>query len=187
MALRLTKNEKKVLKFLLRDARMSDSAMAEKLGISSQAVGKIRRKLEGSVISSYTLKLDYAKMGMKIFAISLSRLTPEGLDIGELEIERRLMDEPNIIQVFRVPSGSATHFILYGFKDMDELDSFFHSVKKRQELLRYIENRELFTFSHHSMMKNDPNPLFHKLIDSLESESGRLIIEELQNFKKRME
>jgi DNA-binding Lrp family transcriptional regulator len=187
MALRLTKNEKRVLKFLLKDARMSDSAIAEKLAISSQAVGKIRRKLEDTVISSYTIKLDYSKMGLQIFAITLSKLTPEGLDQGELDVEKKMMDEPNIIQIYRIPSGSSTHVIFYGFNDMDELDTFFHSAKKRQDLHRFIENKDMFTFSHNSLIKNDSSPLFQKIIDGLESDKGRLIIRELENFKKRME
>jgi DNA-binding Lrp family transcriptional regulator len=186
MPLRLTKNEKKVLKFLLKDARMSDSAIAEKLAISSQAVGKIRRKLEDTVISFYTLRLDYSKMGVQIFAISLSKLTPEGMDLGELDVENKLLDEPNIIQVYRIPSGSSTHIIFYGFHDMEEMDFFFHSAKKRQDLLRYIENRDIFTFSHHSLIKNDPNPLFQKIIDGLESDKGKFVIAELENFKKRI-
>ena len=186
MGLRLTKNEKRVLKFLLADARITDSAIAEKLEISSQAVGKIRRKLEDTVISSYTIKLDYSKMGVQIFAISFSKLTPDGMDQGELDIEKRLIGEPNILQVYRIPSGSATHIIFYGFRNMDELDAFFHSAKKRQDIHRFIENKDLFTFSHNSLIKNDPSQLFQKVIDGLESEKSNLVIAELENFKKRI-
>lgn len=185
MVLKLTKNEKKVLKYLLGDARISDSTIAEKLKISSQAVGKIRKKLEGSVINSYTLNLDYSKIGVNIFAMAISKLTPQGLDNGELDIERKLLDEQNIIQVYRLPSGNATHVILYGFQDMNELDSFFHSAKNKNNIHKFIENKDLFTFSHNSLIKNNPSQLFNKMIDKLGEENKNMIFGELENFKRK--
>ena len=41
----LTKHEKEVLKLLLDDGKISDTSMAEKLNISTQAVGRIRKRL----------------------------------------------------------------------------------------------------------------------------------------------
>jgi len=85
--MKLTKNEKKALKLLLDNSRISDSEIASKLNISSQAVGKIRRKLESSIINSYSLNLNYSKLGIQTFAIAVAKLTKDGLDKGELEIE----------------------------------------------------------------------------------------------------
>ena len=68
----LSNNEKKVLKLLLKNPKISDSTMALKLKISSRAVGKIRRKLEKTVIDSYTLNLNYSKLGIHTFAIALA-------------------------------------------------------------------------------------------------------------------
>ena len=135
--------------------------------ISSQAVGKIRKKLESSVIDFYTVNLNYAKIGIHAFAISLSKLTPTGLDKGELQVEKILLEVPNIIQVHRLPNSSCTHIILYGFRDLEDLDSFFHSRKNSQNLFRYVENKEIFTFSHNSLIKNDPSILFKELIEKL--------------------
>ncbi len=184
--MRLTKNEKKVLKLLLGNARISDSAIAEKLKISSQAVGKIRRKLEREVIDSYTLHLNYSKLGVKTFAIALCKLTSEGLDKGELEVEKKLLDSPNIIQIYRLPHGSLTHAILYGFKDVDELDNFFHSPQSKKELHNFIENQELFTFSHNSLIKNNPVQLFNQIIDSSDSQSSKTAFAEIENFKRKL-
>ncbi len=168
--MRLTKNEKKTLKLLLNNSRITDSEIASKLNISSQAVGKIRKKLESTIIDSYTLNLSYSKLGIHTFAITIARLTPEGLTKGELEVEQRLLMDPHVIQVYRLPSSSSTHIILYGFKDLNELDSFFHCTRRKQELHKYIENKEVFTFSHNSLIKNNPIQLFHNRIDNLEKE-----------------
>jgi DNA-binding Lrp family transcriptional regulator len=165
--MRLTKNEKRALKLLLEDAKISDSAIAKKLKISSQAVGKIRKKLEDGVIESYTLNLNYSRLGINAFAIALAKMTDEGLEEGEEEVEEVLLNTPHIVQIFRLPHGSYTHALVYGFRDVGELDEFFHSPKQKQELHNYIENKEFFTFSHSSLVKNSPTLLFHKIIDEM--------------------
>ncbi|MEK6967285.1 MAG: Lrp/AsnC family transcriptional regulator, partial [Nanoarchaeota archaeon] len=128
----LTRNEKRVLKELLRNARASDSEIASVLGITSQAIGKIRRKLETTVIQGYSADLNYSKLGIKIFAIAIAKLTREGRDKGELEVEQELLRNPHVISVYRIPKTSSTHILLYGFRDMNELDEFFHSMKIRK-------------------------------------------------------
>lgn len=165
--MKLTKNEKKMLKLMLDDARISDSAIAKKLNISSQAVGRLRRKLEATVVDSYTLNLNYSRLGINVFAIALAKVTDIGLAKGVERIEDILLKTPHIIQIFRLPHGSYTHALIYGFRDIGELDDFFHSPQQKKELHNYIENKELFMFSHSSLMKNNPNLLFHKIIDEM--------------------
>jgi DNA-binding Lrp family transcriptional regulator len=181
----ISKNEKKCLKLLLENARISDSDIAKKLRISSQAVGKIRKKLEKTIINSYTLNLNLNKLNIKLFVIAHAKLTEEGFDKGELEIEQKLLNEPNIISIYRLPSGCSTHIILYGFKDMNDMDKFFHSQIKREAIHKYIENKEIFTFSNHSIIKNNPTQLFHKTIEE-EGEQKKIIFNELESFKKKL-
>ena len=185
----LNKNEKKVLKLLLDNSRISDSEMASQLSISSQAVGKIRRKLESSIIESYSVNLNYSKLGVGIFAIAISKLTREGLHYGQLEVEQELLSNPHVISAYRIPKVSSTHIIMYGFRDINELDSFFHSTKLREKLHNYIETQDLFTFSCNSLIKKNPVQLFHKMIDELDSKSDagkKYVFKELELFKKRV-
>lgn len=184
--MKLTKNEKHTLKLLLDNSRISNSDIASKLNISSQAVGKIRRKLESVIIESYTLNLNYSKLEIQTFAIVTAKLTKEGLDKGELEVEQSLLKNPHVIQVYRIPKGSSTHIIMYGFKDVNELDNFFHSAKMKQELHNYIESQELHTFSYNSLIKNNPAQLFHKAIDRFGIKSSEIKFNELENFKRKL-
>lgn len=183
---KLTRNEKKVLKLLLENARTTDSEIATKLKISSQAVGMIRRKLEQTVIKSYTINLNYDRLGVHTFAIAIARLTQDGLDKGYLEIEELLLHNPHIIQVYRLPKGSSTHIIMYGFNDIDEFDDFFHSPKIRDELHRFLEIQELFTFSHNSLVKNDPNHLLKKVIENFGNPKEKYKFSEIERFKKNL-
>ncbi|MEM4267364.1 MAG: Lrp/AsnC family transcriptional regulator [Candidatus Woesearchaeota archaeon] len=182
----LTKNEKKTLKMLLENSRITDSEIAAELGITSQAVGKIRRKLEQSIIDSYTINLNAAKLGIRTYAMAIARLTREGMDKGELEVEEHLLKNAHIISVYRLPSSSSTHMILFGFKDLDELDTFFHSQSAKQNLHNYIEINELFTFSHNSLVKNSPKQLLHKAIDNLGASTREIRFKELENYKRRI-
>jgi len=181
----LTKNERRTLKYLLDNSRISDSEIASQLKISSQAVGKIRRKLEDTIIQSYGANIDFSKLGINTFAIAIAKITNDGLDKGELEIEQILQDNHHILNVYRLPKGSSTHVLIYGFKDINEFDGFFNSVKMRGELHRYLEIQDLFTFSHNSLIKNNPIPLFHKAIDSLNKSTTDVTFEEIERFKSR--
>jgi DNA-binding Lrp family transcriptional regulator len=182
----LTKNEKKVLKLLIDNARISDSDIAAKLGISSQAIGKIRRKLESTVIDSYTLNLNYPKMGVTIFAVAIAKINREGLDKGQLEVEQELQKNPHVIRVYRIPKQSSTHLISYGFKDMAELDNFFYSPKMKQGLHNFLETQELFIFSHNSLIKNSSSQLFHKMIDDMGVKNSEMMFHEIEKFKRKL-
>jgi DNA-binding Lrp family transcriptional regulator len=184
--MKLTKNEKKTLKLLMGNSRVTDCDIASKLGISSVAVGKIRRKLEDSVIESYSIRLNYAKLGIMTFGIAVARLTELGMDHGELEVEQVLMKEPHILEVYRLPRGSSTHMIIYGFRDISEFDNFFQSPRLKSSLHKYLEVRDLYTFSHNSMIKNSPDQLFHKIIDTLDDAQGEHVFKELENFKRKI-
>ncbi|MFH1456057.1 MAG: Lrp/AsnC family transcriptional regulator [archaeon] len=184
--MKLTKNEKRTLKLLLENSRISDSEIASKLAISSVAVGKIRRKLECIIIDSYTLNLNYAKLGIETFALAITKLTNEGKKEGQVEIEKKLLQVPQIINIYRIPKGSSSHILLYGFKNLPELDKFFHSEKQKQNLHNFIETQELFTFSHTSLIKNNPSELFHFMIDNLKNKISRVKFNRYDNLQRTL-
>lgn len=184
--MKLTKNEKKVLKLLLDNSRVSDSTIADQLKISSQAVGKIRRKLEQQVISGYSVDIHAAKLGIRTYAIALAKLTEKGMDEGELQVEKTLLTNPHIISVYRIPKGDITHMLFCGFHNLTEFDDFFHSAKIKQELHRFLEIRDLYAFSHHSLIKNNLSQLLHKAIDNAGNVDAETEFNELEKFKRRL-
>jgi len=183
----LTKNEKKVLKILLQNSRTTDSEIGTELKISSQAVGKIRRKLESTIISGYGLNIDFSKLGIQTFAISVARLTMAGLDKGGLEVEQLLLENPHILHVYRLPKGSSTHILVYGFSDINEFDNFFSASRMRDELHKFLEIQDLYTFSHNSLIKSSSLQLFNKVIDNLNQSPSAVRFQELESFKKRLQ
>lgn len=163
--MKLTGNEKRILKLLLDNSRISDKDIAKRLNITSQAVGKIRKKLESSFIDSYTVKIDCCKLGVKLFAMTLSRLTERGVEKGEAGVERILRETPYVIHAYRLTSGTSDYIIMYGFRDMDEMDRFFRSNEMKSRFHSLMHNQEIFTFPHSSFIKNSPMQLFSKIIE----------------------
>lgn len=161
--MKLNRNEKKVLDCLLDNSRMTNTEIAVRLKITSQAVGRIRRRLEKDVISGYSVNLNYATAGLQTFAMAIAKVTRKGLETGELEVERRLKEYPNLINIYRIPYGHSTHILMYGFPNTEAFDKFFNDPTVRKELHELVETQQLFTFSHHSILKEDPAELFKKI------------------------
>lgn len=161
--MRLTKNEKSVLKFLLDNARMSDLAMASKLNISSQAVGKIRKKLEKEVIKSYVTNLDYKNLGIRVFIPFTVSSIKDRNKVFKKEIEDNLITNPHIVYLSKVPGKS--FFIAIGaFETLESSEDFFNELKKQKEFTD-IDFREMGSYSSQCLLKNSEIPLFHKIVD----------------------
>lgn len=161
MELRLTKNEKFVLKELIDNGRVSDSSIAKNLKISVQAVRKIRKKFENNgIIKRYSGIINYEKIGIKAFAIVQLKITEKGF-----KTKMDLFDSPNIIGSFRLPETNITNIFIAGFKSLEELDNYFAAIKKKYSGL--IEIQKMNIFSDVGLMKNSPVELLKKRIEEL--------------------
>jgi len=181
--MKLTDNDKKTLALLLEDGRMTDTAIAKKLGITKQAVGRIRKKLEkGGIIRRYTTQLDYERLGVHTFAIILASLTDKWLKMGELEATERLVADPNIIKVFRVSRGEITHILVYAFKNLAELEAYFQKPQKNGLMIK-----QMHICSHIGMSKDESRELFEKILsEPLEGKTPKEILSAIDRFEKSL-
>lgn len=153
----LTKNEKKVLKLLIDNAKLSDTSIANKLNISSQTVGTIRKKLEEEIIKKYSIELDLEKLGLK----SLSLIEAYYNSKHEKEIKEKLSICPRMINVFKLMRGTNR------FK-IERLDFNLEECEKcNRNLCELLEIKDTNTIPLINMIKNDINPLLHKAINEL--------------------
>lgn len=168
--MKLTRNEKRVLKFLIENGRASDADIARKLGITAQAVGKIRRNLETEgTIKGYSTIADYEKLGINVLAITVFKFTPESRKsiLTEKDIEERIRG-PHIINFYRLPEGDVTHIVTYGFRSLEELDNYFHLLQTDRGHISEI--KKLYILSVKSMKKNSDRELLLKVINEMGSE-----------------
>ena len=168
--MKLTRNERRVLKFLIENGRCQDAEIARELKITPQAVGKIRRKLKhGGVIKGYSTVIDYEKMGINVLAIVLFKFRPEARkNLKEDEIGERVKG-PHIIDFYRVPEGDVTHVVTYGFRTLEELDNYFHVLQTERGHISEI--KKLYILSSKSIRKNSDQELLTKIIDEMGHET----------------
>jgi DNA-binding Lrp family transcriptional regulator len=154
---------------LLANARISDAEVARNLRVTSQAARKIRQKLEKErLIKRYTAILDYEKLGVKAFAIAMMRATPDAIEKFGMDVIQKNSKDPSIISFFRIPRGDITHIALFGFRNLDELDNYFHIMQTK--FAKYIEIRRIYVFSSKSFLKQSSAPLFDKIIEDFGKE-----------------
>ncbi len=160
MELKITKNEKFVLKQLIDNGRISDTSIAKKLKISTQAVRKIRKKFENNkIIKKYATIIDYEKVGIKAFAIVQLKITEKNKEKIDL------FQSPNIIGSFKLPETNITNLFIAGFNSLEELDNYFAKLKEKYSDL--IEIQKMNIFSNIGLMKNSPTELLKKKIEEL--------------------
>jgi len=181
--IRLTNNDKKVLHFLIESGRMSDSDAGRKLGITPQAVLKIRQKLEkAGIIEGYRPKINYQKLGIKVMAWAVLKYLPVVWEeYTEDEIREKLNKHPYIIWGSRVPESDATHILLYGFKDMKQMDDHFMRIQTK--LSNILEIKKIYPFSVEHLIKYSPQDLFHTTLLGKDFRSETLYSDKLLSKK----
>jgi len=157
--IRLTGNEKAILKALLKDSRTPDIEIGSKLKISSQAVSKIKRKLKHlNLIKGYVTDLDYSKLGINTFALVLLEISP--LDFEKPQEDKLMLK--NSIGFYRVFKNDITHIALFAFRNLEELDKYFDSLHSKYS--EHIKIKNVYTFPVQGLLKHSFSGLFSLLV-----------------------
>lgn len=155
----LTPNERRVMRLLLDDARVSDVEIGKRLKISPQGANKIRKKLESTgLIEGYLAEVNYGALGVNVLALVL-------LDIPkDSQNEKTFFDaiSEKTIFFYKVLRNGISHIALCGFKDIEELDNYFNHLNLKQGM----EIKKIHVFAHKKMTKNSTRDLIAEAIRS---------------------
>ena len=166
----LTKNEKKVLKLLVDNAKLSDTSIANQLNISSQAIGKIRRKLEEEIIEKYTVELDLKKLGLNLFIVGKAEVGGECRK-SRHEIEKILTGVPQTVEISKLTEGKNVYSFASLFKNIHDLKEFVGSDFKGKcsdcECINCIKILEISHIPIENILKHSPTTIFKRCIDDL--------------------
>lgn len=164
----LTKNEKKVLKLLVDNAKLSDTSIANQLNISSQAIGKIRRKLEENVIKKYTLELDLEKLNLNLFLVGKASIM-NSEDISIEEVEKRLIEISHNLCIFKLFRGARNeYFFVSLYENLNDLKDFIDNECKTQKVAPLIKIDEMYEIPIRNALKScSYKDIFNKAIDKL--------------------
>ena len=162
---KLTKNDKDVLRQIIDHAKIPDSKIASDIGISPQAVFKIREKLEKlGIIKGYIPIIDFKKIGIEVLALLVIRLKAEVWDkYSEEAVAIRISKIPYVISAYRVADAQASHILLIAFKDTSQKESYLSQMQTK--FANEIEIKEVYTFSVDKIITQNPIGLLNEIID----------------------
>lgn len=118
--------DKRILKNLMVDARLSARQLALKLGMSTVTIISRLKKLEKEkIVRGYTAIIDHEKLGYDLTAI----IEVIGKKEKILEIESELAKIENVCAVYDI-TGTSDTLVIAKFKNRDELSTFVKGLSK---------------------------------------------------------
>jgi len=174
---KLTKNEQKVLKKIIDQAKTPDLEIAQKIGISQQAIFKIRHKLESvGIIKGYMPIIDFKKIGVEtlvVLGIKFTRYVWE--KYSEEQISERIRKIPEVIISYRIPESRISHLLVMGFKNMEGKDRYL--MKLQSKYAKEIEIVHVYPFSVDRIIKANHMGLLNLILDKKESLSNEFFLD----------
>lgn len=169
----LTKNEQKVLKKLIEYPRTPDLEIANEMGLSQQAVFKIRHKMERvGIIKGYTPIIDFKRIGIKTLVVLGIRFTKKVWDTySEEQISEMIQKIPEVITCYRTPESNISHLMVLGFNDTESKDNYL--MKLQTKYSEEIEIINIYPFSVSRIIKENRVSLLYKVLDSKEQKLSR--------------
>jgi len=120
----LDRTDRRILKELQIDGRMSNQELADRVGLSpSPCLRRVKQLEEASIIEGYVAKVNASKLGLKMMAliqIRMDRHTPERFD----EFERTIKDYPQVQECILITGQTADYQVKVIVADMEEYQDF---------------------------------------------------------------
>ena len=130
----LEETDRKILNILVNNSRLSLRQIAKKANVSVATVMHHIKKLEQErIISGYSTKLDYEKIGYDIEVIIEIRISKGRL----LDVEKKIAVHPNVFAVYDI-TGAFDAIVLARFPTRRQMDNFL----KKIQTYEFVEKTE---------------------------------------------
>ena len=174
---KFTKNDRIVLKKIIEQAKIPDLEIAKKMGLSQQAIFKIRHKLEGAgVIKGYMPIIDFKKIGIGTLAVVGIKITSYLWEkYSEEQISERIQNIPQVMTAYRLPESMISHLLVLGFKNIEEKDRYL--MKLQNNYSKEVEIVHVYTFSVDRIIKASHIGLLNTILDSKNSWSDEFFLD----------
>lgn len=137
----LDKNDERILKNLLVDARLSARQLGIKLGMSTVTILSRIKKLEKEkIIKGYTALIDHEKLGYTLTAIIEIIAKKDKI----IDIEKELSKFENVCGVYDI-TGNTDTLVIAKFKSRNELSEFVKGIATIQNIENTITHVVLNT------------------------------------------
>jgi Lrp/AsnC family leucine-responsive transcriptional regulator len=174
---KLTKNEQTVLKKIIEQAKIPDSEIADKMGLSQQAIFKIRHKLEEiGMIRGYMPIIDFKKVGIETLVVLGIKFTSRVWEkYSEEQIAERLRKIPRVILAYRMPESRLSHLLVLGFMNLEQKDRFLMNLQTRYA--KEIEIVQVFPFSVDRIIKESNVGLLNIILNKEEFDRNEFFLD----------
>lgn len=174
---KLTRNEQTVLKKIIEQAKMPDSQIAEKMGLSQQAIFKIRHKLEQTgIIKGYMPIIDFKKIGIETLVVLGIKFTQYAWEkYSEEKIAERIRKIPQVILSYRIPESRISHLLVLGFRNMEDKDRYL--MKLQAKYSKEIEIVHVYPFSVDRIIKESNIGLLNTILDKKEASMNEFFLD----------
>jgi len=174
---KLTRNEQTVLKRIIGQAKIPDLEIANKMGLSQQAIFKIRHKLEQSgIIKGYMPIIDFKKIGIKTLVVLGIKFTRHVWEkYSEEQISERIRKIPQVIMAYRIPESGISHLLILGFMDVEQKDRYL--MKLQTKYSKEIEIVHVYPFSVDRIIKESNVGLLNVILDKKEFSTNEFFLD----------
>ena len=141
--------DREIIAALLEDARISQRALARKIGIAQGTVlNRIRRLEQAGVIKGYSVILDPAQMGWSMTIMAGLRIVKGRM----IDVQTKIAADPRVFAVYDV-TGEWDSMVLARVKDREDLDNLTKTVFTLDGVSRSFTHVVLNTVKEESMPK----------------------------------
>tara|TARA_X000001036_G_scaffold169809_1_gene160640 strand:+ start:544 stop:1014 length:471 start_codon:yes stop_codon:yes gene_type:complete len=141
--------DREIIAALLEDARISQRALARKVGIAQGTVlNRIRRLEEAGVIKGYSVILDPAQMGWSMTIMAGLRIVKGRM----IDVQTKIAADPRVFAVYDV-TGEWDSMVLARVKNREDLDNLTKTVFTLDGVSRSFTHVVLNTVKEESMPK----------------------------------
>ena len=124
MAMQLDRTDKRILRELQSNGRMSNQELAEKVGLSpSPCLRRVKQLEDEGIIKGYVALVDPAKLGLKMMAliqIRMDRHTPERFE----EFEKTIREYSQVMECILITGQTADYQVKVIVEDMEQYQDF---------------------------------------------------------------
>lgn len=123
----LDETDKRLLALLQRNAHLTAQELGEALNLSASQAGRRRQRLEAEgLITSYTARLDPARLGLAVQAFVQVQMGRHGAETST-SFSRLVEVQPEIVSAWTL-TGEADYLLRVYCDDLNDLNRLIHQV-----------------------------------------------------------
>ncbi len=132
--------DRRILNALVEDGRLSNKALAQKIGLSPSPCWQRQRRLEKlGIISGYTAVLNHEVLGAAetvMIEISLEHHDAEAID----RFSKEMMDIPEVLEVYLM-AGNSDYFIKVATDGTKGMEAFLRKRMFKIKGIRHLRSK----------------------------------------------